>query len=236
MAVYHGDIEADADFDPARLTAAFGKVKFKSEAGTTAEEVIRPIGIPPDLSRPYLTLEFLLELGNESAHGTTGSKIKVTVPKSQAAEGEFQKLAGNWLAAAKSLQGRQERKLEQGHAAPKWAEKQSAMQEARLAMNAYNRYMIVVHDSHAWAEAKVYDAVLRLAGMEFEFATLLRSPMLAPVMGDGTCGPLSGWGCVHTSWMSIYVGGAAREGEEHSMDVFPFIELHIAGCQIRLAI
>ena len=142
MAVYHGVIAVDADFDPARLAAVFGKV---TEAGTTAEKAIRPIGIPLDLSRPYLTLEFLLELGNESAHGTTGSKIKVTVPKSQAAEGEFQKLAGNWLAAAKSLQGRQERKPEQGHAAPKWAKKQSAVQEARLALNAYNRYMIVMH-------------------------------------------------------------------------------------------
>ena len=217
MAVYHGDIEADADFDPARLTAAIGKVKFKSEAGTTAEEVIRPIGIPPDLSRPYPTLDFLLELGNKAAHGTTGSKIKVMVPKSQAAEGESQKLAGNWLAAAESLQRHQQQKPEQGYAEPKWAEKQSALQEARLALNAYNRYTIVVHG----AEAEVYD-VLRLAGVEFEFGTLLRSTMPAPVVGNGSLRhmrPLEWLGGVHASWMSKYVGGAARGGEEHSMDV-----------------
>jgi hypothetical protein len=213
MAVYHGDIEADAVFDPARLSAAFGEVKFKSEANTTAEKAIRPIGIPHDLSRPYPYLTLLLELANESTHETTHSKIKVTVPKTQAAEGEFQKLAENWLAA---VEEHQERKPEQGHAEPKWAKQQRAVQEARLALDAYNRYVIVVRG----AEAEVYD-VLRLAGVECEFATLLRDTMPVPVVGDESLRhmrPLERLGGGHASWMSRYVVGR-RGGKGHLMDV-----------------
>jgi hypothetical protein len=101
MVVYHGDIKADAVFDPAMLSATFGQVKFKSGADTTTEQVIRLIGLPRDLSRPLPFLTLLLELGNESNYQITHSKIKVTIPKS-AAEGEFQKLTKNWLDVANS--------------------------------------------------------------------------------------------------------------------------------------
>jgi hypothetical protein len=93
MAVYHGDIETDTGFDPEVLSAAFGRVEFKSKADTTAEQIKRPIGllVPRDLARPLLYLALLLELGNES---TTHLKIKVMISK-PAAKGEFQKLTDN---------------------------------------------------------------------------------------------------------------------------------------------
>ena len=103
MVVYHGDINADAVFDPTMLTAAFGQVKHKNMADMTTEQVIQPIGLPHDLSAPLPYLALLLELGNKSHHGSTHSKIKVTVPEA-AKEDKFQILTDHHLVALETLQ------------------------------------------------------------------------------------------------------------------------------------
>ena len=71
MVVYHGDVNADAVFDPAMLSAAFGQdIKARQT---------------PQQKRPYgqlgFHLTFLLEPGNESHHAKTRSRIKVTIPE-----------------------------------------------------------------------------------------------------------------------------------------------------------
>jgi len=223
MVVYHGDIEADAVFDPAMLSAAFGQVKFKSGVDTTAEQAIRPIGLPRDLSQPLPYLTLLLKLGNESNHQITHSKIKVTIPES-AAEGKFQELTENWLDAAKSLEEYRKRKKpkyrkrnpEKKPKDPKLVEKQRVVKEARLAMDTYNRYSIAVRG----ASADEY-GILRKANVETAFATLLSITMPSPAAQDRAIQrmrPLERLGreSGHTAWMSKYVVG---ESEEHSMDV-----------------
>jgi hypothetical protein len=72
MVVYHGYIDTEAFFDPVMLSAVFGQVKFKTEAD----------GLPHDFSGPLPYLALLFELGNDSDHGATKSKIKVTTPTS----------------------------------------------------------------------------------------------------------------------------------------------------------
>jgi hypothetical protein len=60
-------ISTDTVFDPEVLSAAFGRVEFKSKADTTAEQVIRPIGllVLRDLARPPPHPALLFELGND---------------------------------------------------------------------------------------------------------------------------------------------------------------------------
>ena len=206
MVVYHGDIQAEAIFDPAMLSAVFTQVKFKNQADTTAEQAIRPIGLPRNLSRPLPYLTLLLELGNESAH----SKIKVTIPK-HTAKDEFQNLTEDWLAAAKTLN-----KVPRGRRkGPGFIEKQKVVKEKRLAMDAYNRYSIAVRG----ASSDVY-GILRKAKVERAFSTLLSITMPSPTVQDTTIQhmqPLERLGreSGHTVWMSKYVG----KGEEDFMDV-----------------
>ena len=106
MVVYHGDINADAVFDPAMLSAAFGRVRYKSKADTTAEQAIRPIGVPRDITEPPPHLTFLLELGNESLHVKTHSRIKVTIPEGSEKD-TFQTLSSRYLVATEALRGYQ---------------------------------------------------------------------------------------------------------------------------------
>jgi hypothetical protein len=210
MVVYHGDIQAEAIFDPAMLSAVFTQVKFKNQADTTAEQAIRPIGLPRNLSRPLPYLALLLELGNESAHRTAHSKIKVTIPK-HTAKDEFQNLTEDWLAAAKTLN-----KVPRGRRkGPGFIEKQKVVKEKRLAMDAYNRYSIAVRG----ASPDVY-GILRKAKVERAFSTLLSITMPSPTVQDTTIQhmqPLERLGreSGHTVWMSKYVG----KGEEDFMDV-----------------
>jgi len=75
MVVYHGKIDAEASFDPAMLSAAFGQVKFKTNADTAAEQAIRQIGLPRDASKPLPYLALLFELGTESKYRATQSNI-----------------------------------------------------------------------------------------------------------------------------------------------------------------
>ena len=211
MVVYHGDIQAEAIFDPAMLSAVFTQVKFKNQADTTAEQAIRPIGLPRHHSRPLPYLALLLELGNESAHRTAHSKIKVTIPKHTAnAKNEFQKLTQDWLAAAKTLSEVPEERCK----GPGFIEKQKVVKEKRLAMDAYNRYSIAVRG----ASPDVY-GILRKANVERAFSTLLSITMPSPTVQDTKIQRMQpferlGRKSGHTAWMSKY-----RKGKEDFMDV-----------------
>ncbi|KIM86830.1 hypothetical protein PILCRDRAFT_4708 [Piloderma croceum F 1598] len=209
MVVYHGDISTDASFDPAMLSAVFGQVKFKSKADTTAEQAIRPIGLPRDLSGPLPYLALLFELGNESFHGrgANSSRIKVTIPEPTTKVDEFKILRNDWLAAVEALEDYQKGQVKKERTDPKLVEKQKKVKEARLAMDAYNRYTIAVRG----ASADVY-GILRMAKIETEFATLLTSTMPSPTAQDETIQhmrPLERLGSEsgHTAWMSRYVVG-----------------------------
>ena len=218
MVVYYGDIDAKAIFDPAMLSAVFGQVKFKSKADTTTEQAIRPIGLPRSLSEsgplPYLAM--LFELGNDSNHGRTKSKIKVTTPTSTTKD-EFQKLTQNWLTAVKALGKYQaEHPEKKRQKDPKLVEKQNKVKEERAAMDAYNRYTIAVRG----ASASVY-GILDKAKVQTEFATLLAITMPSPTAQDEMIQhmrPLERLGreSGHNAWMSRYVVG---ESKEHLMDV-----------------
>lgn len=216
MVVYHGDIDADAVFNPAMLSAAFGQVKYKSKADTTAEQAIRPIGLPRNSTEPLPYLALLLELGNESHHGKTHSKIKVTIPKATEKD-KFQSLTENHLVAVEALRDYQAQAGQPVELTdPELVEKQKEVKKARVTMDTYNRYTIAVRG----VSADVY-GILRKAKIETEFATLLGTTMPSPTPQDDAIQhmrPLErlGGGSGHNAWMSNYV---ARKSEEHSMDV-----------------
>ena len=217
MVVYFGDIKSGAFFDPAMLSAVFGQVKFKNRADTTAEEAIRPFGLFRDLSEPLPYLTLLFELGNESAHGATRSKIKVTTP-TPTANGEFPRLRRNWLTAVEALDDCQKKHSRKKRRDPELVKKQDKVKEERLAMDAYNRYTIAVRG----ASASVY-GILSTAKVETEFAGLLATTMPSPTDQDETIQhmrPLERLGSKsgHSAWMTRYV---PRESEENLMDVGP---------------
>ena len=216
MVVYHGNIDAKAIFDPAMLSAVFGQVKFISKADTTAEQAIRPIRLPCSLFGPLPYLVMLFELGNDSNHGRTKSKIKVTTPTFTTKD-EFQKLTQNWLTAVKALGKYQAEHPEKKRKKdPKLVEKQNEVKEERVAMDAHNRYTIAIRG----ASASVY-GILDKAKVKTEFATLLAITMPSPTAQDEMTQhmrPLERLGreSDHTAWMSRYVVG---ESKEHFMDV-----------------
>ncbi|KAF8325743.1 hypothetical protein F5887DRAFT_1289437 [Amanita rubescens] len=213
MIVYYGDIDAEAIFNPAKLSAVFGQVKFKSQADTTAEQAIRPIGLPRSLSGPLPYLAMLFELGNDSNHGRTKSKIKVTTPTSTM-EDEFPKFTQKLTTAVEALDkyraAHPEKKRKKD---PELVEKENQVEEERAAKDAYNRYTIAIRG----ASASVY-GILDKAKVETEFATLLAITMPSPTVQDEMIQrmrPLERLGrkCGHTAWMSTYVVG------ESMMDV-----------------
>jgi len=103
LPLYHGSVAKDAIFDPEALSGGVGQVKFKAEADTNAEEKIRPLGIHRDLCQPRPYLALLLELGNESEHKGTFSKVKLTFPE-PLEDGAFEKLVTEWYTAATNLE------------------------------------------------------------------------------------------------------------------------------------
>ena len=123
MVVYHGDINADAVFNPTKLAAAFGQVKHKNMADMTTEQAIWPIWLPRDLSAPLPYLALLLKLGDKSHHGATHSKIKVMIPEA-AKEDKFQILTDHHLVALETLQNLQAVQSVKQQMDPKSLEKQ----------------------------------------------------------------------------------------------------------------
>jgi hypothetical protein len=209
---YTGPITADTILDPAAMSGIIVQIKYKTAADTKAGNALRPIGIPRDLCRPPPYLALLLELGNESLHQETRSKIKITIP-APARDGEFSKLTDNWLAAVKDLE--QYRIQEKKMAEKKEVEKKMAViEKARLAMDSYNRYAIFVRG----ASPDVY-GILKQAEIAEEFKTLLSVTMPSPTAQDSAIQhmrPLERLGHTsgHTAWMSKYVVKALGDNEE----------------------
>ena len=227
MVVYHGDVNADAVFDPARLSAAFGQVKYKDKADTTAEKAIRPIGLPRDITNPLPYLALLIELGSDSHFQSTGSNIKVTTPDPTEKDGveEYYSEAAQYIRDYAADQTSKKRRIEKGAVPdPALGKKKltnvdkKKLKDARLIMDRYNRYTIAIRG----ASPNVY-GILRKAKIETEFETLLRTTMPPPTPQDIAIQhmrPLERLGeeSVHNAWMSNYVARAG-ESEEHSMIV-----------------
>ena len=202
MVMYHGNIDTDAIFDPAMLSAVFGQVKNKSKADTAAEQAIRPIGLPRDRSEPLPYLALLFELGNDSNHIATKSKIKVTTPTFTTG---FQELTDNWLAAERDLV----RGKEQGDSKSAKKQQNKNVKNTKLAMDDYNRYTIAVRG----ASSEVYGILVK-AQVETEFATLLTTTMPSPTVQDESIKrmrPLERLSGSHTAWMSKYVVGDSMD-------------------------
>jgi hypothetical protein len=136
--VYFGSVNKDAIFDLGLLSGCPVQVKFKGEADTVAEFEMRPLGIPCDLDRPLPYLAILMELGTETPHRTTHSKIKVT-PSETPGE-QYQQLRQDWVDALICLEDyrktpsprKEIRKL------------QKDTKEKQQAMDSCNRYIISV--------------------------------------------------------------------------------------------
>jgi hypothetical protein len=188
MVTYHGSIATGAVFDPMMLSAAFGQIKNKSKPDTTAKIIIWLIGLPHNLSQPLPYLALLLELGTESFHNATHSKIKVTTPKEVMMpkpneKGKFQVLVDNWLAAVQALadyqKGQPRKGVDLKWAKKQLAEKQNVVKEMWDTMDNYNQYTIAV----CGVSADVY-GILHKANIEEAFLALLSTMMPSPTAQD----------------------------------------------------
>lgn len=214
---YTGSIAANETFDVANLSAGVIQVKFKMKADTKAELALRPLGIPRLLKAlPYLAM--LLELGNETNHQKSGSRIQTTPP---ADCGEFEDLQNEWLSSVKSLQGYKLQKTGKKRDAEE-VRLLKDVEVKQVAMDAYNRFTVSVRGT----SPEVY-GVLNAAKIANEFATLLRIIMPAPTGRDTIIQqmrPLEHLGdtSAHTNWMSVYVVDDPQlsdQPEAESMDV-----------------
>jgi len=213
MVTYHGDIKPDAVFDPAMLSGAFGQVKFKSNPDTQAEKLLRPIGLPRNFFQPLPYLALLLELGTESFHKGTKSKLQVITPKAvSTSNGGFGTLVNNWLTAAQGLANYQAVNKKD----PKLVVMKKAVEETQYEMDQYNRYTIVARG----ASVDVY-GILSEANIVKEFAALLKTTLPSPTEENETIqhmrpferlGDKSG----HMAWMTKY---AVPESGDEDMDV-----------------
>jgi len=171
-AMYLGDVSPDAIFDPALLSGLYLQVKLKVDGDVKAESAMRPVGLPRDLSQPLPYLAILMELGTETNHQETRSKIKsvaFTLPQEREA---FKELIDKWVAAADALETYRQ------HPNPTRKEikrLKAVVEKKRLAMDSFNRYFVGVRG----ATAHTY-GILTTAQVKDSFATLLNVVMEAP--------------------------------------------------------
>jgi hypothetical protein len=78
IVTYKGSVTADSIFDIENLSAVVVQIKNKDRPDTKAGPALRPLGIPRRVGRPLPYIALLMELGNESRHRKSNSKIKVT--------------------------------------------------------------------------------------------------------------------------------------------------------------
>ena len=211
--MYFGDISDEAIFDPAMLSGAIIQVKYRDNADTKAELALRPIGIPRDLCRPLPYLALLMELGNESFHRETRSKIKSLVSKPPSSN-EFRDLTEKWVDAVKTLQEYQQSETRNEIQFKKLKDDVKAM---RLAMDCCNRFSVCVRG----ATSGVY-SILNKADIAREFVTLLKVTMPSPTAQDSAIQhmrPLEHLGnkTHYTDWMSKYV--VTGEEDQDMIDV-----------------
>lgn len=83
------------------LSAIIVQVKYKAKADTMVENEIRPLGIARDLHNPLPYVAFLIELGNESRHRQTGTKVKSTAWEKSSRS--YSELVQDWMDALNRL-------------------------------------------------------------------------------------------------------------------------------------
>jgi hypothetical protein len=176
------------------------QIKLRVDADTKAEGQMRRGSIPNNGALPYLAI--LMELGIESVHRETRSKLRSTVPESPSDDGQFQQLANNWIAAVNRLAEYREKHK---RSKKRIKELEEDVDATRLLIDFCNRYSIAVRG----ASSDTY-GILKEADIVDEFATLLRTtmPSSAPQeMALQHMRPFErlGEGSHYTSWMSEYV-------------------------------
>ena len=197
-----GPFEADAVFDPSRLSGVSGQVKLKVVGEPQAESRIRPLGIPRDPRDPLPYLALLMELGSESNYQGHG-KIKAT-PSEPTSTNKFLELTTTLATAAEKYAVRLQQVGKNKKESELMALKE-ALNKAQLATDMYNRYAISIRG----ASPEVYQ-ILETAEIATEFATLLDITTRVPGKEKATiqhmC-PLERLedGSNHTAWMAEYV-------------------------------
>jgi len=197
-----GPFEADAVFDPSRLSGASGQVKFKLSGEPKAESRIQPLGIPRDPRNPLPYLALLMELGSESEYQGHG-KIKTT-PSKPTSPNKFPELTTTLATAARKYAVRLQQ-VGKDKKDPELMALKKALNEAQLATDIYNRYAISIRG----ASPEVYQ-ILETAEIANEFAALLDITTRVPGKEKATiqhmC-PLERLedGSNHTAWMAEYV-------------------------------
>ena len=206
--VYFGSVAEGEVFDPSCLSAVAGQVKYKSEGSPKAGDAIGLFGASRHPSEPLPYLALLMELGNESKYQETKSRIKLNAADALV-DGKFPELTQDLIDAVNKLKSQKEptKKMK------------AAVQEARLAVNSYNRYLLCVRG----ASELVY-GVLREAHIDQEFHTLLKVTMVLPTDVDHAIQymrPLErlGDGSLHTAWMSEYVVGGTDTGGDKDVNM-----------------
>ena len=162
-------MSADAIFDPELLSDCVVQIKFRGvEADMKAGHKIMPHdAMLNDGALPYLALQ--MELGTESEHQTTRSKIQVTTPPANPSDDGQYQAEEDWMSAVTRLAQYEEnnsKREEQKNI----RELREAVKVKRLAMDSCNRYYSI---SVRGAGPDTY-GILKEADIVDEFAALLR--------------------------------------------------------------
>jgi len=195
--VYFGDLSPGAKFDVNQLGGFVIQVKNKSKSASPKERDLPPTGIPRDLDKPLPYLTCILELGNDSRHQDTKTKIKATVPEAPS-PGRLRELTGDLLEAQEALQ-----KYLKNPAATntKIAELEEDVRSKRLLVERYYRYSVFVRG----ASAETY-GILNEAGIAIQFGTLLSVTMPPPALEESAMQHMKpslrlDEASPHTAWM-----------------------------------
>lgn len=204
--VYFGSVSADAVFDPDLISDFVVQIKLRSEADTGAELKMRRGAIPNDPPLPYLAL--LMELGTDSTHQKTRSKLKSTTPESSSDDDQLQQLAEDWMSAVNQLATYRKG----GNTTKDHIKKlREEIEAKRQAMDSCNRYSI----SARGGGPDTY-GILKEADIVKEFATLLCVTTPSSTAEDRALQHMRPFERLehtsHAAWMAEYVvtnsGGA----------------------------
>ena len=195
---YTGSIACGDFFNPAKLSAVVVQVKYKSKADTAAEDDIRPLGISRDLDNPLPYFTLLMELGNESNHGHSRSRLKPRVWGTGSIP--YSQLVQDWVNAVEILVHHKALSSPKAKTDPM----KKAVTERRKAMDNYDRYSLSARGS----SDAVY-GILKAARLAEAFAALLKVAIQSPTELDRTISqmrPLERFSKLfgHTDWMSEY--------------------------------
>jgi hypothetical protein len=197
--VYMGSISEHDKFNPTMLSGIVVQVKYKVKADTTVEQDVQPLGFARDLQAPLPYLAFVMELGTESQHQSTGKKVKATAWSSTNVP--FSTLVQDWTTAVNAHASYKAKPNTNKAEANRMRAK---VEEKRKLKDAHRRYSI-----SARGASDVYGL---LAGEELKkaFATLLQVTMPSPSdhsLELQRMRPLErlGKGSGHTDWMQSFV-------------------------------